>query len=1124
MLYRIGFDIGVASVGWAVLENDPLTEEPCRIVKLGVKAFSANEKDDTGQSTATERREKRGLRRRTKRKNFRIFRMKKLLSATFGFSIDKELAELFNEDVYKLRAKAIDEKVSEAELSKIILNILKHRGFKSNRKSDAEKKKEGKLLKSLADNKKFLEEKNYRTIGEAIFKDERFKQTSCGRDIYNVRNHDDDYRNCFSREDLKNELMLILKKQQEFDDRITDEFIERVISIFEAQRNFDDGPGEPSPYSAKFEVGMCTLIPTELRAPKSSYTFEYFNALSKINSLRINDEPLTDTERETLIGNVKERESLKFTDVRKLLSVPYDKIFNLCDYRSKKVKTTEADSEETKIKLYEGAEFVSMKNSYSVKNALNLDSSYQNRELIDDITTLLSTCKSDSVIDANFEKYETLKALSDTDKEKIKALDFNKFGSLSYKAMRSIIPYLEQGQRYDEACKSAGFNHSEFVCDKMKYLKGKQISEELSDITSPVVKRSVNQTLNILNSIIKKYGSPQMVNIELARDLSKSAKDRKRIKKQQEENFIINERVKEQLRNEFNVPYPKPLDILKKKLYDEQGGKCMYSGRSLDLQRILTDYNYVQIDHILPYSRSLDDSYNNKVLVLSSENQNKGNKTPFEYFGKDEKRWNSFVAQVNLLQNKTKKKNLLKENFGQEQEKEFTSRNLNDTRYMSKFLLNLMQKYLLMTPSQKHKILIRSVSGGITSYLRKFWGISKIRDDGDIHHCVDAAVIATVSASTIKRVTDFNKINEKYEFAEKYKKFIDRETGVALSEEELVRQNISGIDLFSRRLPPPYPGFVKELEIRSTVKYKDFYFTDEEKLELKRLGYEDEEISAAKPVFISRMKTVKMTGAIHKDTIMSDREYDKTKNLIKSVSITELTLKQNPEPEPLSGDKYPGYVIEDYYRPQDDRLLYLKLKQCLVENGKIDETVPFYKPKSDGTDGPIVKKVKIYNKATSIVKTGTGAALNDNMHRVDVFKKGNKYYLCPVYNSDVYAKKLPNKLVVQGKDWIDIDDSFEFQFSLYKNDLIMITSKKPMVMSKVNKDNPESKKPDTFENDKLLVYYIGMNISNESFSLITHDECYQKRLGVKTLLNIEKMYVDNMGNIYHAPKEERKGL
>ena len=131
--YRIGFDIGIGSVGWSILENDPITEEPTKILKLGVRTFDANEILKTGESVAKSRREKRGVHRRTRRRAFRMSRLKTLIKNVLGVDCDVDLKDIQHKDVYELRFKALDEKVSNAELSKIILNIAKRRGFQSNR-------------------------------------------------------------------------------------------------------------------------------------------------------------------------------------------------------------------------------------------------------------------------------------------------------------------------------------------------------------------------------------------------------------------------------------------------------------------------------------------------------------------------------------------------------------------------------------------------------------------------------------------------------------------------------------------------------------------------------------------------------------------------------------------------------------------------------------------------------------------------------------------------------------------------------------------------------------------------------------------------------------------------------
>ena len=370
--YRIGLDIGIGSVGWAVLEDDVLSEEPTRILDLGVRAFNPNEIQKTGESTAAGRREKRGIRRRKRRRAFRFLCIQKLFNKVFGEKAAGEVNSLINVDVYELRARALDERVGNVELMKIILNLLKRRGFKSNRKSGAGE--DGKLLGAVKENQNFLQEHNYRTIGEAIYKDNRFFNIVDDKKYYLVRNHDGDYKNCFYRSVIENELNMILQKQKRYNNLLTEDFIKRVLEIFNKQRNFDEGPGSPSPYKANFEVGQCTFIKTEKRAPKASYTFELFNALSKINSLRIDDEPLSQDDRNMLYELIKEQKSLTYASLRKKLSISDSSMFNLCRY----VRKNKDQSEEEIMLQSEKSTFVSMERSYEIIKSIKLYTYYYN--------------------------------------------------------------------------------------------------------------------------------------------------------------------------------------------------------------------------------------------------------------------------------------------------------------------------------------------------------------------------------------------------------------------------------------------------------------------------------------------------------------------------------------------------------------------------------------------------------------------------------------------------------------------------------------------------------------------------------------------------------------------------
>ena len=200
--------------------------------------------------------------------------------------------------------------------------------------------------------------------------------------------------------------------------------------------------------------------------------------------------------------------------------------------------------------------------------------------------------------------------------------------------------------------------------------------------------------------------------------------------------------------------------------------------------------------------------------------------------------------------------------------------------------------------------------------------------------------------------------------------------------------------------------------------------------------YMNKDLNDIKPIFVSRMPRRKVTGAAHKDTVRSARHIADGITVSK-VSLASLKMGKDGE-------------IADYYNPDSDRLLYEALKKRLKDfdgDGKKAFNEPFYKPKADGSQGPLVKKVKIQAKSTLAVpvEEKTGVADNDSMVRVDVFKvEGEGYYLVPVYVADTVKKELLNRAIVAYKpyeEWKLMDDK-NFLFSLYPNDLIEVESKR----------------------------------------------------------------------------------
>lgn len=306
---------------------------------------------------------------------------------------------------------------------------------------------------------------------------------------------------------------------------------------------------------------------------------------------------------------------------------------------------------------------------------------------------------------------------------------------------------------------------------------------------------------------------------------------------------------------------------------------------------------------------------------------------------------------------------------------------------------------------------------------------------------------------------------------------------------------------YSPRFPAPWERFRQELEAR---------LSDNPAEEIARLHlatYDSEE--EIKPVFVSRKQTHKISGAAHEATLhrKADGGY------INKVSLTKLTL-----------DKKTG-EIKNYYAPESDRLLYEALKKRLKEfdgNAKEAFAEPFYKPKRDGTRGPLVKKVKLYEKKTITVPVGGGNADNGSMIRVDVFYiEDDGYYYVPIYTADVIKGALPNRAVVADKshgEWKVMNDK-DFLFSMYPNDLLYIESRKGIKL----KTKKGSSKQEQIVRKTGLYYFKGLNISSNALSIITHDHSYeQSSLGGKTLSCLKKYTVDALGNYSEVSLPEKR--
>ncbi len=1081
MRYAIGLDIGIESVGWSVLELSH-EDTPIRIADLGVRIFDKAEQPKTGASLAAPRREARGQRRRIRRRRHRKERIYSLIISS-GILNANELQSLYDgklSDIYELRSKALDLPISRFEFARILINLSQRRGFKSNRKAlDENDKANGKIITAINENKAKLESKGYRTVGEMLFLDEEFS--------IQKRNKGDDYKNTVSRDLIENEARKIFEMQRNFGmEFASKEIEEKYIEILLSQRSFAEGPGA-GPYSGnqvEKMIGYCTLEQGEPRCSKATYSFQVFNLWQHINHLRINTSEgvrlLNDDERRAVF-DYAHKHKITYSAIRKILGSSMGEKDTFVGLRY-----------EDDVKKSESKEIKDLAVYHEIRKCLKdvSEDAFEKltHEQLDKIGEAFSkNLSDDAILEKLGDDFD-----SDVKKALLKLPNYSKYGHLSLVACKKLLPHLEDGCTYDKACINAGYNPNGKSEIAGKYLPA--IRSDDNEITSPVVKRSISQSIKVINAIIRRMGeiSPVYLNIELSRELSKNLDERRKIEKSFAENAKTNEKIVEQIKS-YGVKKPTGQDIVKFKLWNEQGGICPYSQEHLSIEKLF-EPGYVDVDHIVPYSRSFDDRTVNKVLVKSSENRQKGNRLPLEYL-QGEKR-ERFIVWVNSQNYKRAKKLLLlKEKL--DDEDGWKSRNLQDTQFISSYLYNYISQRLEFSASNvDKKRKVYAVNGAVTAYVRKRWGINKIRANGDLHHAVDATVVGCISQSMINIIQKYAYYKETYESGA-YK--IDKTTGEAID-----------------RFPMPWECFLEELNIRLET---DARIMRKMLFDVNYSSYEEIDLDDVNPAFVSRMSNHKISGAAHKATIKAKRVADNGKvTLLTKTELKKLKLDKDGE-------------IDGYYNPDSDRLLYEALKNRLRAFGNDGEKAfaePFYKPRSDGSRGPVVKKVKICENVSCFVDVHnqTAVANNEKMVRCDVFYVENDgYYFVPIYVADTTKAQLPNLACVAGKDrvWKEMNDE-NFVFSLYQGDLVKYYSKKKISLNNTKKGSTLPSKKEINGEDGILLYYKGFDISVAMVSAITHDGVYETRTIGKTTVKLEKYEVDVLGKYNKVNKETRKSF
>ena len=1056
----LGLDIGIGSVGVGILNK--VTGE---IIHKNSRIFPAAQAENN-----VERRTNRQGRRLTRRKKHRRVRLNHLFEES-GLITDFTKVSI-NLNPYQLRVKGLIDELSNEELFIALKNMVKHRGISYlDDASDDGNSSVGDYAQIVKENSKQLETK---TPGQIQL--ERYQKYGQLRGDFTVEEDGKKHRliNVFPTSAYRAEALRILQTQQEFNSQITDEFINRYLEILTGKRKYYHGPGNEKSrtdygrYRTSGEtldnifgilIGKCTFYPEEFRAAKASYTAQEFNLLNDLNNLTVPTETkkLSEEQKNQIINYVKNEKAMGpaklFKYIAKLLS---------CDI---------ADIKGYRIDKSDKAEIHTFEAYRKMKTLETIDIEKMSREELDKLAYVLTLnteregiqeALEHEFVDGNFSQ-EQIDELVQF--RKANSSIFGKgWHNFSVKLMMELIPELyATSEEQMTILTRLGKQKTTSSSNKTKYIDEKLLTEE---IYNPVVAKSVRQAIKIVNAAIKEYGDFDNIVIEMARETNEDD-EKKAIQKIQKANKDEKDAAMLKAANQYNGKAELPHSVFhghkqlatKIRLWHQQGERCLYTGKTISIHDLINNPNQFEIDHILPLSITFDDSLANKVLVYATANQEKGQRTPYQALDSMDDAWSfrelkAFVRESKALSNKKKEYLLTEEDISKfDVRKKFIERNLVDTRYASRVVLNALQEHFR---ARKIDTKVSVVRGQFTSQLRRHWGIDKTRDTYH-HHAVDALIIAASSQLNLWKKQKNTLVN----YSEN--QLLDIEAGELISDDEYKESVFKA----------PYQHFVdtlksKEFEDSILFSYQvdskfnrkisdaTIYATRKAKLDKEKKEY-TYTLGKIKDIYALGTKTPSKTG-FYKflDLYKKDKSqflmYQKDRKTWDEV-IEKILEQYRPFKEKDKNGKEVDFNPFEKYR---------------IENGPIRK----YSRKGNG---PEIKSLKYYDNLlgrfvdiTPSESKNPVALLSLNPWRTDVYynTETRKYEFLGLKYADLCFEKGGSYGISKVKynkirEKEGIGKNSEFKFTLYKNDLILIkdteTNRQQVFRfwSRTGKDNPK---------------------------------------------------------------------
>lgn len=739
--------------------------KPCGILGLGVRIFTDGRNPKDGSSLAVQRRVPRGMRRRRDRY---IDRRTDLMNALVALGLmpgdraERKAQEVL--DPYALRAKALDHALTPHELGRALFHLGQRRGFKSNRKAGNKEKEDGVIGEGIKKLNALMEDAGAKTFGHFLHMRRK------GGEMVRARPEAGFYPD---RSHYEKEFAAICAAQEKHHTLRSDQW-EQLADIIFYQR-----PLKP------VDPGWCLLEDGERRAHRALPCAQDFRMLQELANLRIAPRgeaarQLTKSERDKVLHDLRTKKEVKLDSLLKLLRLPADTHVNLLGEDRKALK-----GDETALRLASKAIFGKAWHTMPIEQRTDI------------VRTLLDIERPEDI--ARIAKVQW--GLDDDAADAIAHVSLPEgYVRLSEKAIGKLNPIMEdQGLNYSEAvaeCRDYA-HHSDFrpdqAHDRLPYygvvlsrqVVGGDITKSKSDevgyygrIANPTVHIGLGQMRRVINRIIEIYGKPSEIVVELSRDLKMNAEEKAAERRKIRDNEEAN-RKREEKAKSAGIGALSPHYMRKMRLWEEQryGAVlvCPFTGENITFDMVMSDAT--EIEHILPFSKTLDDSMANKVLALREVNRVKRDRSPYDAFhGNPKDGSRQYTYEEILLRADALPSNKrwrfhpdAMERF--EDEPEFLDRQLNENKYLSR----IARQYLahLYNEKAEKKLKVRAIPGKLTAMLRAKWGLNALlrghnvaggdedgparkNRDNHLHHAIDAFVIAMTDQRLLQKIAEQN--------------------------------------------------------------------------------------------------------------------------------------------------------------------------------------------------------------------------------------------------------------------------------------------------------------------------------------------------------------------------------